>query len=106
MPKPNKKLEIIQLLRVLGALGVAWFHFTNGNVSFLDEGWLKNSGKYGWLGVEVFFVISGFVVPYSLWYCKFQFQRDWDRFFVRRILRLHPAYIVSILVSIGLWYIS
>jgi peptidoglycan/LPS O-acetylase OafA/YrhL len=66
MPKPNKKLEIISLLRVLAALGVAWFHFTNGNVSFLDAGWLKNSGKYGWLGVEVFFVISGFVVPYSL----------------------------------------
>jgi peptidoglycan/LPS O-acetylase OafA/YrhL len=106
MPKPNKKLEIISLLRVLGALGVAWFHFTNGNVSFLDAGWLKNSGKYGWLGVEVFFVISGFVVPYSLWYGKFQFQQHWGKFFVRRILRLHPAYIVSILVSIGLWYIS
>ncbi|WP_081599255.1 acyltransferase family protein [Prochlorothrix hollandica] len=65
------QLEVINFLRGIAALSVAWFHFTNGNVDFLDPGLLKFSGKYGYLGVEIFFVISGFIIPYSLWRSQF-----------------------------------
>jgi len=96
------KLETIELLRVLAAFAVAWFHFTNGNIYLLNEGLLKSSGKYGWLGVEVFFVISGFVIPYSLWVSNFKFKYHWYKFLIKRFLRLYPAYIVTIIVSICL----
>ncbi|MBE9219659.1 acyltransferase family protein [Dolichospermum flos-aquae] len=102
----SEKLEIIQFLRVFAALAVAWFHFANGNPNFLNEGWLKDSGKYGWLGVEVFFVISGFVIPYSLSRSNFKLKLHWRKFLAKRFLRLHPSYIVSIIITIALWYAS
>ncbi len=50
--------------------------------------------KYGWLGVELFFMISGFVILMTLEKCTNLFQ-----FIYRRWLRLFPAmFIVSMLV--------
>jgi peptidoglycan/LPS O-acetylase OafA/YrhL len=76
-PKIDTKFEIIEVLRGLAAFSVMWFHFTNGNQDFLQEGWLELSGKYGWLGVEVFFVISGFIIPYSLWRSQYTVKHHW-----------------------------
>ncbi|MFE7167240.1 acyltransferase family protein [Streptomyces sp. NPDC057616] len=41
---------------------------------------------YGWIGVEIFFVISGFVICMSCW------GRTPRQFFVSRVIRLYPAY--------------
>lgn len=41
---------------------------------------------YGWIGVEIFFVISGFVICMSCW------GRTPRQFFVPRVIRLYPAY--------------
>src|SRR5260370_41397871 len=65
--KGTPRVEIVDPLRGLAALAVAWFHFTNGS-GFVKTEWLQASGEYGWLGVDVFFVISGFVIPHSM-YC-------------------------------------
>ena len=61
------RLEGIDQLRGLAALSVAWFHLTNQY-----DDWVALSGSRGWLGVEAFFVISGFVIPLSL-------AGDWQR---------------------------
>ena len=50
--------------------------------SFPEIDWLTRSG---WVGVEVFFVISGFVIAYSA------SEKDAARFFRSRLLRLAPA---------------
>lgn len=104
--KKVEKLEIIEVLRGLAALAVTWFHLTNGNPNFLNDGWIKSSGHYGWLGVEVFFVLSGFIIPYSLWRSNFRLRFDWKKFFLKRAIRLYPAYLISILLIILLWYAS
>ena len=57
----ESQIEIIGALRGLAALSVAWFHFTNGG-DLLQSGWLKASGAYGWLGVELFFVVKVFLL--------------------------------------------
>jgi peptidoglycan/LPS O-acetylase OafA/YrhL len=41
---------------------------------------------YGWIGVEIFFVISGFVICMSCW------GRTPRQFFISRVIRLYPAY--------------
>lgn len=41
---------------------------------------------YGWLGVHLFFLISGFVIPLTLETCK-----NFQQFLLRRWLRLFPA---------------
>jgi peptidoglycan/LPS O-acetylase OafA/YrhL len=44
-------------------LSFAWFHLTNGGGLDPAGGWFRTSGKYGWLGVEVFFVVPRFIIP-------------------------------------------
>jgi len=98
-----KRLGTIDALRGVAALAVAWFHFTNGS-GLLHDGWLWNSGRYGWVGVEMFFVISGFIIPYSLYRSGYQ-TNSFGRFLLKRIVRLDPPYIVDILLCVGLSYL-
>lgn len=67
------------LLRCAAALLVAAFHFTRT----LDGA--ETVFPFGWVGVEIFFVISGYVIAYSAQ------QADPIRFLKSRFLRLYPA---------------
>jgi peptidoglycan/LPS O-acetylase OafA/YrhL len=91
---PKPKIGIVGALRGFAALAVCWYHFTYGQVW-----WLKASGKYGWLGVHIFFVISGFIIPYSLYQYHYSI-RDYFRFLGKRLARLHPPYLASMAVVI------
>jgi len=99
------KLDSLDVLRGFASLAVCWFHFTQGNVRFLPDGFLKATGSYGWLGVEIFFVISGFVIPYSLHRSEYKL-RDYPTFIIKRIIRLDPPYLVSILIVLTLLWLS
>jgi len=94
------RIELIEPLRGLAALAVAWYHLTvRGNI--LPEGsWIRATGEFGWLGVEVFFVISGFIIPYSLWRGHFRIRKDLGIFLAKRIIRLDPPYLVAIVLLI------
>ena len=100
---PPNKIAIVEYLRGFAALSVAWFHLTNT----YGAGWVNASGHYGWLGVEVFFVLSGFVVPFGIaQICPSYHWHDFPRFFLRRIVRLEPPYLVSICIVIALTSLS
>ena len=96
MSQGSGRIEVVEQLRGLAALSVTWFHLTN---QYSD--WVMSSGTYGWLGVEAFFVISGFVIPLSL-------AGDWSRFgaravpgfFLRRLIRIEPPYLLSVLLVV------
>ena len=96
--KANAKIGIVGALRGFAALYVCWYHFVYGQQTFL-----KWSAKYGWLGVHIFFVISGFIIPYSLYQYRYSI-RDYFRFMGKRLARLHPPYLVSIALVIALDY--
>lgn len=102
MPKSEKRIETIDLLRGFAALAVCWFHLTSAN-TIAGAGILEKSGRYGWLGVEIFFVISGFIIPYSLHKSGYQLRR-FHVFLLKRIIRLDPPYIVSIVLVILVAY--
>ncbi len=90
----KQRIGVINALRGFAALAVAWGHFVAGQGKFLGP-----TGKYGYLGVEIFFVISGFVIPWSLYRSGYT-VRDYGRFLVKRNLRLYPPYLASIAVSV------
>ena len=93
--------------RGIAAVAVVWFHFANGNVHFLHEGLLKQSGAYGWLGVDIFFVISGFILPYSLFRARYRPSTvNYARFLWKRISRLDPPYLASLVIVLMLGYLS
>lgn len=105
-PQNLKYLGSLDLLRGLAALAVAFFHFTHGNKDYLShDGILFQIGTVGFLGVEVFFVISGFVIPYSMYRAGYKISQA-GRFLGKRVVRIEPPYILSILMVIALNYIS
>jgi peptidoglycan/LPS O-acetylase OafA/YrhL len=57
------------------------------------------------LGVEAFFVISGFVIPYSLCLRSYRLSDSVD-FFVRRLKRLEPPYLACIVFVVALQFLS
>ena len=97
----KQRLFSVQALRGVAALAVAWFHLTNG----YEWNWLRWSGAYGYLGVDAFFVISGFVIPYSLRGTGYRIGQ-FPRFLLRRIVRLEPPYLVSVCLAVALWYVA
>lgn len=68
----------LHLLRVIAALGVVYFHTTS--VAGLKLDW-----DVGSRGVDVFFVISGFIIAYIG-------TSKPEQFFLRRIIRVVPFY--------------
>ena len=93
-PGPNQRIGVINALRAFAAIAVAWGHFVAGQGKYLGL-----SGKYGYLGVDIFFVISGFVIPWSLHRAHYAL-RDYPRFLLKRNVRLYPPYLASIVVTI------
>jgi peptidoglycan/LPS O-acetylase OafA/YrhL len=81
----------IDLLRFLAAVSVLLFHYTFSgyaaeNLSPMPYTPLAPISKYGWLGIELFFVISGFVILMTA------VGRSLRSFVVSRLIRLYPAF--------------
>jgi len=88
-------------LRGLSAVTVAFYHFTGG----LD-GWIKSSGARGYLGLTIFFVISGLVIPYAMWRGRYRGLADAPAFILKRLTRLEPPYFAAIAITLALGYLS
>jgi len=91
----QERNETVDALRGIASLAVCWYHLTNGDRKFLPAGFVTASGSHGDLGVEVFFVISGFVIPYALHRAAYGL-RNYPRFVLKRIVRLDPPYLATI----------
>lgn len=94
-----ERLKTLDVLRGIAALAVTWFHFSRITPGVPPNSFLLTSGTYGWTGVEVFFMISGFVIPLSLQKAQYH-VRDFVRFFAKRLVRLEPPYLASIVITL------
>lgn len=96
--RQRPRLYVLDGIRLLAALMVVLHHFVGtsrvnrpGNVIWdrpVSEimPTVFRVSSFGWIGVEIFFVISGFVICMSCW------GRTPKDFFVSRVIRLYPAY--------------
>jgi peptidoglycan/LPS O-acetylase OafA/YrhL len=95
---PKSRLRALDGLRLVAALMVCLYH-----LAFRGSGaWrgrpldifphLSHAAAYGPLGVQFFFVISGFVICMSGW------GRSVKAFAISRISRLYPAYWAALIV--------
>ncbi|RYE37010.1 MAG: acyltransferase [Sphingobacteriaceae bacterium] len=101
--KQKKALYQVDLLRAIAATGVCLFHFICGNSKFLDRyNLIYKPFQFGYLGVDVFFIISGFIICYSF---PSNYQtKNVITFFKKRLLRVHPPYLMSISLTILVAY--
>ncbi|MEU4161235.1 acyltransferase [Actinoplanes sp. NPDC026670] len=91
------RLAWLDALRGWAAVVVAAFHVSPlvlGSERHLRIFQVIDLGKYG---VLLFFLVSGYVIPMSL-----ERHGDLRRFWTGRLLRIYPAYLFAVLVTIGL----
>ena len=96
----SKRLHNIDVLRAIAALLVVWQHSFENFIGAPDTALIETSlsgiilsTDFGRIGVVCFFLISGFVIPFS-----FSHGPKALRFFsIRRFFRLYPVYWVSVL---------
>lgn len=94
----SPKIEVLDSLRAFAALSVCVFHF------ICITGYIHTKGIldffYHWqFGVQLFFVISGFVIPWSMYYSNFKINNLF-KFALKRFSRLEPPYLASLLLAI------
>ncbi len=94
------RYEILDGLRGVAALMVVIFHCFETYVPVFKT----QIVNHGYLAVDFFFVLSGFVIGYA-------YDDRWDRmttwgFFKRRLTRLHPMVIAGTLVGAALFFFS
>lgn len=87
--------ELLDGLRGVAALMVIWYHFFEGfATSPVDQGF-----NHGYLAVDFFFVLSGFVIGYA-------YDGRWRQgltkgeFMLRRVIRLHPMLVMGAVLGV------
>ena len=85
-------------LRGVAALMVMWFHiFEAFATSHLDQ-----QINHGYLAVDFFFILSGFVIGYA-YDDRWGKMGEWE-FFKRRLIRLHPMVVMGALIGAAMFY--
>jgi len=98
------RVHSVEVLRAIAAFGVMWYHFTLARPGYELPLWMNETSRFGSYGVQVFFVVSGFVIPWLMWSIKYDLRKNALGFIARRVLRLDPAYFVAILLAVLLMY--
>ena len=104
------RLAALDGLRFLAALAVVLFHFVGQTPNAMIVIWgrpyestfpeMHRYFAFGRLGVDLFFLISGFVICMSAW------GRTPRDFFISRVTRLYPMYWIAIAVSACVIYFT
>lgn len=91
---------ILDALRGIAAILVVWFHILE---TFAGGNHLVQLINHGYLAVDFFFLLSGFVIGYA-------YDDRWQQmtlvdFFKRRLIRLHPMIIMGMIIgAIGFYW--
>jgi peptidoglycan/LPS O-acetylase OafA/YrhL len=86
------RLSGLDLLRAFAIIWVMLFH---GLTLGLGTPWLQAS-RFGWMGVNLFFVLSGFLIGSQWLRENLDGSRPFARFYTRRALRILPPYLVTV----------
>ena len=104
MTENNTRFDVIHGMRGIAAMGVVLFHLS-GNLQPQLQDLLptvvSTIFSYGYLGVPIFFVISGFVISYSTASAQVNL-RYVGNFALRRSIRLDITYWASIAMALVL----
>src|SRR6266436_3874649 len=83
----NKRLDVLRCIAVFSVM------ILHGNI------W-PFFGNIGWVGVDLFFVLSGFLIS-GLLFSEYKTRNSisFKRFFIRRGLKIYPAFYLFLLLT-------
>lgn len=92
------RLALLDYARFFAALSVVLFHFfyngiTNGKVTSIEKTWFADIASYGHFGVQFFFIISGYVIFFSIK------NKSAASFMKSRLKRLYPTYWFAVIFT-------
>src|SRR5215471_9304519 len=91
----RRRLDGLTTLRFLAALHVILFHLKVEGLFSGGPWWYQNFAGIGYVGVNFFFVLSGFILVYT--YAGIDL--DTRRFWRARFARIYPAYVLSLALT-------
>lgn len=104
----SSRLPGLDTLRGLAALAVTWFHMTHGGELLASSTPLlimpRGLGAFGHHGVTLFFILSGFVIPYAL--IRAGAGASFGSFFLKRLVRLQPPFFAACVLTVILNQLS
>lgn len=93
--------ELLDGLRGVAALLVIWYHVFEGfATSPIDQQF-----NHGYLAVDFFFILSGFVIGYA-YDDRWKSTMNMKDFFKRRLIRLHPMVVLGAVLGAITFYIQ
>ena len=101
MTQKTDQILIINSLRGLAATAVCFYHFVYSTVDFIENETVRSIFYFGHKGVELFFIISGIVIPLSLINSNYSL-RNWKNFMLKRFIRIEPPYLVAVAIGFTL----
>lgn len=84
-------------LRGVALLAVLFNHFTLVHPQSMVDRWLVFTAHFGWIGVDIFFVLSGFLIT-GILLDSLASPRYFRSFYARRVLRIFPVYYAVLLL--------
>ncbi len=88
----STRLQTLDLFRGVAALSVMLVHYTDGYRMHHGQSYSPSYDfRYGYLGVQLFFIISGFVIFLTVLQSKSVFD-----FLYKRLTRLYPTFLVCL----------
>ncbi|MCB2295312.1 acyltransferase [Clostridium algoriphilum] len=97
--KKNIKLDSIQIMRGIGAILIILFHSTTLYQIKFNISYLNGIFKFGFIGVDLFFIVSGFILLYT------RKKESVGKYLVKRFVRIYPLYWVILSCVIILMFI-
>jgi len=97
----RSQMPALTSLRFLAAAWVAIFH-AHAMKAFLGPAWFQHIAVIGYLGVNFFFVLSGFILVYTYSDRMVSLREFWQS----RFARIYPAFLFSLLLAApGFFYV-
>jgi peptidoglycan/LPS O-acetylase OafA/YrhL len=101
----RKYFYSLDYLRGFAAISVCFYHFTHRLNYLSDTDLFKQIFSVGHFGVEIFFIISGLVIPYSMAKGNYTLQKFFT-FLKKRFIRIEPPYLICVLLALLLNYLT